>query len=753
MIGHGIMLFDDDTFKPFIAQSEVQNLKVTGLVKSRQGEIIIATENNGLFKFKENKLIKWKTEVDDIITAHQINKLTYLSSGAWSIGTISDGLLIIDDAGHLNYHLNKNSGLQNNTVLSLFEDSMSNLWIGLDDGIDLLDLQSPITFYRDNSGQLGTVFDAVEFDNKLFLGTNQGLFYREISPSVSESPFTLVSGSQGQVLQLKIIDNQLFFGHNNGTFLLQNAELQHISKVSGGWNLQVVPDHPNILIEGTYTGLVIFKKTSNQWAFDKILNGFKGGGKQLAFNSRGNLWVVNPYRGLHLLKIDFEQDTILAIRSFTENDGIPSDYNITMVRYLDHIIFRCGTQYFTFNHTSEHFEEFTFNIPMPEAYDRILPFSDSLCFVVRENQLEIFKGISPLNHFSLDLVNNSERIVQLNEQRFLVCLENGYAILNPWQQQKTGPIAARAQIATFKAWDNLGNLEYDLTRSIGDWQSSITLPSRINRIEFGFASYDYSHQRPFRYQLEGFDLTWSPWSSQVRKEYTNLAPGSYQFNLQYEGVDKSDQLKIEQLPSWHQTTLARILFAAVVAAFVWVLVLYYDKQSKVNIRRLLIAKEREINRQRLELQNELLEREVKHKSQELANSTMNIIQKNKVLSTIKDQISEIRRQLGHQFPDKQYHQLIRMVQQHLSNQDDWKVFEMNFNDVHDNFFKMLKQDYPDLTAGDLKLAAYLKMNLSTKEIAPLLNISIRGVENKRYRLRQKMGLQTDENILDILLQY
>ena len=80
-------------------------------------------------------------------------------------------------------------------------------------------------------------------------------------------------------------------------------------------------------------------------------------------------------------------------------------------------------------------------------------------------------------------------------------------------------------------------------------------------------------------------------------------------------------------------------------------------------------------------------------------------------------------------------------------------FEESFNQLHDNFFKRLKQHYPDLTPGDLKLAAYLKMNLSSKEIAALLNISLRGIENKRYRLRRKMNLEPDDNLTEILINF
>ncbi len=101
----------------------------------------------------------------------------------------------------------------------------------------------------------------------------------------------------------------------------------------------------------------------------------------------------------------------------------------------------------------------------------------------------------------------------------------------------------------------------------------------------------------------------------------------------------------------------------------------------------------------------------------------------------------------------QVQQLHRLVERELSSENDWEVFEENFNSVHEAFLRKMKHSFPELTPGDLRLAAYLKMNLSTKEIAPLLGISIRGVENKRYRLRQKMNLPNDENLVEFLLEF
>jgi len=80
------------------------------------------------------------------------------------------------------------------------------------------------------------------------------------------------------------------------------------------------------------------------------------------------------------------------------------------------------------------------------------------------------------------------------------------------------------------------------------------------------------------------------------------------------------------------------------------------------------------------------------------------------------------------------------------NKHEWQIFENNLNQIHNEFIVGLSKKYPNLTSKDIKLCVYLKMNLSSKEIAPLMNISFRGVELHRYRLRKKLGLSQDENL-------
>jgi DNA-binding CsgD family transcriptional regulator len=158
-------------------------------------------------------------------------------------------------------------------------------------------------------------------------------------------------------------------------------------------------------------------------------------------------------------------------------------------------------------------------------------------------------------------------------------------------------------------------------------------------------------------------------------------------------------------------------------------------------------KAEDLKHQRVLAERELIGVELENKSRELSNAALGIVRKNEILLRIKEDIEESRGDT------RALSKVLRMIDRHVESEHDWEIFEASFNQVHDDFFKKLMSEFPDLTPGDLRLAAYLKMNLSTKEITPLLNISIRGVENKRYRLRRKLGLTEEANLTEFMMNY
>ena len=158
----------------------------------------------------------------------------------------------------------------------------------------------------------------------------------------------------------------------------------------------------------------------------------------------------------------------------------------------------------------------------------------------------------------------------------------------------------------------------------------------------------------------------------------------------------------------------------------------------------LELKEIEKKQALMTIENKRLSEDIEGKNRELAISTMSMIKKNQFLSKIK-------KDLMSGGSESRTGSVIKLIDRHLNNQDDWKFFEEAFNNADKDFLKKVKELHSSLTNNDLRLCAYLRLNLSSKDIAPLLNISLSSVEIKRYRLRKKMQLTHNEGLTDHLL--
>ena len=181
------------------------------------------------------------------------------------------------------------------------------------------------------------------------------------------------------------------------------------------------------------------------------------------------------------------------------------------------------------------------------------------------------------------------------------------------------------------------------------------------------------------------------------------------------------------------------------------LVQIFQKRKLEAVKKKMQAdQKRLLSEQQMKANNEKLQIDIVNKSQQLANSTMSLVQKNEILLKIKNELLKLKKESDTQNSTKGYQQLLRTIDMHLTSEEDWKLFQKNFNQVHELFLKKLKTEFPVLTPGDLQLAAYLKMNLSTKELAPLLNISIRGVETGRYRLRRKLNIDGSTDLHEFM---
>jgi ligand-binding sensor domain-containing protein len=365
--------------------------------------------------------------LNEVFRKKQLNKAVALREGGWAIGTILDGAYILQPSGQLRGHLHRENGLQNNTILALLEDRDGNLWLGLDRGIDFAALRSPLTFFTDQTGKIGTVYTAAVHRDQLYIGTTQGVF-RAPYPSLQiPTPFSLVEGTQGQVWQLKVFDNQLICGHNSGTFLIEGNGVRRLSSITGGWCAVELPGRPDKLLQATYTGLVLYEKqASGAWYFTGRVGGFSEPLKKIVFDGMGNLWGAHPNKGLFRLRLSADLRQVQEFKTFTRDDGLPTDFQlgISVLSDTGEVVINAQSSAMMLKNEAGRtkFE--------PMSARKWLPGRPGEKFAIDSTGLWLYTPNRAPQKIPLALVPTFEQIETLPRGEYLFCLENGFALLD-----------------------------------------------------------------------------------------------------------------------------------------------------------------------------------------------------------------------------------------------------------------------------------------------------------------------------------
>ncbi|HFA48163.1 MAG TPA: hypothetical protein ENJ95_04005 [Bacteroidetes bacterium] len=756
---HGKLLFQkidggiyelslSNSFQLLAGTDFLADKKVVFLLPSGKSGLLIGTEQHGVFVWENGRAKPWASPLQATFRDKQLNKGTRLSNGSLAFGTILDGLFILDRSGQKIFHLNKQKGLPDNTVLSLLEDRSGNLWLGLDRGIALLDLKNPLLFHTDTEGDLGTVYTAASFGGHLYLGTNHGVFYKKEKGAESGEGFRFIPGTQGQVWQLKVFGGQLLCGHNDGTFSIAKNKARKISNVHGGWATLPLPGKPEMLLQGTYSDLVIFKKNlQGEWAFSHLVNGFLGPVREMAIDRRDAIWLAHPIEGLHRVLLDSTKTHISYLQKMTAAEGLPSEKMLRLTTAEGQVFVRSGHGWYRYADGRFSQNGFFAGRPLGEISGRILPGRAGEWFEAMPGEVAFHRSGQTVA-LPLSLVGGYENILPLDSSRYLFCMNDGYAMLEVGKLEASTPTEwPPAQVSGMEI---LGS---GTSASVEMGGRPVELESRENRLRFRVYQPLFTQKPLFRYRLEGLENGWSDWTEKPEKEYFNLPAGEYIFRAEAKFGQQQAALSFQVLPHWSQSRWAISAYFFGIAGLLWLVQRFYKKRLERAKRKMEAEQKRLLTEQQMQADNEKLQLDVLNKSKQLANSTISLAQKNEILLQLKKELKQLKNTPGAHLPGRAYQHLLHVIDTNLTSEQDWELFEKTFSQVHESFFKKLKNDFPGLTPGDLQLAAYLKMNLSSKEIAPLLHISVRGVENKRYRLRKKLGLPADGNLVEFMMGY
>lgn len=746
--GRSILLTDNDVF--------LTNVIVN--MYSHNTDLLIQTQERGFYKWNDDSLWVWDIPAKKMIDSLSVYNSIMLENGDFILGTISNGMVYLDHSGHFIYAIDQADGLSNNTVLGLFEDNNNNIWLALDNGINCINIKSALSIYNDKNGDLGTVYTSILFNGNLYLGTNQGLFYKA---NASEERFKFIEGTKGQVWCLKEIGDTLFCGHNLGTFVVKDEQAQLISSVPGTWDVQPFLENENLVVQGNYSGLHFLQRQNGQWTLKNKLDGFNISSRYFAVVDSLKFLVSHEYKGVFDISTNADWTKVQAV----ENDAsVEKGFGSSLVTYLDKILYAYQDGVFVYDKHKKQFEkdsllsqifpagEYTSGKLISDVqHDRLWGFSDKNISYVSPGKFSETPIITriPLPKSLRKDMTGYETISYLSEDSYLFGTSSGYIIID-------------INKIDLKYYDIAINSITNYAINGEAFSVDITKPSYFDNVEnnlqfnYSVAGYSKYLEAKYQYKLIGYYDEWSPWSSQSFVLFKNLPYGQYSFKARSKvGNNVSDNEAIyhfEIAKPWYLSNVMIVVFCLTfIAAGLMVHYLYkryYRKQKEKLVlknKRDLELKELEIEQQLMQLKNEKLQQDVENKSRELAISTMSLIKKNEFLSQIKEELKNTDHQ-------KSVKPVIKIIDKNINTTDDWKFFQEAFNNADKDFLKKVKSKHPKLTPDDLKLCAYLRLNLSSKEIAPLLNISPRSVEVKRYRLRKKMELPHETGLTNYILE-
>ncbi|WP_121313839.1 histidine kinase [Flavobacterium sp. 102] len=736
----GVFLFENNDFKKIEKWNLLEDNIIHAIDKA-SGKMYFFTQKSGVYIEDSNGLKPWSHPLNELLKKEIIITAKVISNSKLIIGTAFQGVYIIDLTNSSYNNVCRKNALKNNSILSIGLDKENDLWLGLDNGISHIEINSPYRIFSDNTGILGSVYTLAPLkEGGLLLGSNHGVF------KYQDKILTLLPQSQGQVWDILQVENKYLIGHNDGTYIYENNTLQKSNEVSGGWKFLKSNYHNNFFL-ANYSGIVIYENPTDFKTF-KYFSNLTKPIKNIIQNKPNELWAVDNYRSLYRILFD-ENYVVKKVENITQKNKILNDYGVKMVNFNNEVLFYINSKWYAYNAISDTLE---INVYFNKSFSNIselIPIDDENFIVLKDKSLFLINRVNdkfvwnliPEKYYEGKIINQDTKVFK-NNGEYLLNLDDGFFA---FKLQKTKP----------KPNDKSVKLEAFVDGVFVEKSSTIGYNKSIG-IDIISEYYGYNKQELF-YTLDDGKRYFPLKDSNI--VLNNLSSGSHDVAIYYNDGDNYKELasfNFSVAMPWYFSFWMILIYAAIIFAAFY---LYY-KWNKIRYIEKLKLKEEELKHQKeilkleMDAQNKLksqeyekhiLEVQIQAKASEVAGKSLSIAKQSEMIESIQKAL-ESENDLGNLKSS-----IKKAIKINAINKNEWESFEKNLLQSNEEFVQRLSKKYPVLTSKDIKLCIYLKMNLSSKEIAPLMNISFRGVELHRYRLRKKLGLTSDDSLSKIMI--
>ncbi len=763
--GKGCLKFTGGRFELIPGTDVLKGERVCSILRTEDGNLSFVTRQ-GVFALNGGRLDE-KVYPFSAALKESVVYTAATSGENIAFGTVTNGIFIYSGSTGEWYNLNSRSGLGNNTVLKVRFDAGGNIWAALDNGIAYVNLSAPERRLFGDNDIYGTGYASCIWNGRLYLGTNQGLFVTAY-PLRSDSGYEKCNRRISQVWDLSVKGGALFCCHDGGICIMYPDGTVDYVRINGTWKLEAPGGSENLLVGSSYDRFFVLRRNGDgRWAFSNWIDGADDASKAFCFDTDGRMWLSHWVKGLFRLAFDDNFTEVASKEYFSERDGFPTSYNNFPNLVDGKVLFSTEGGFYSYSNDLQK------AVPVDSLNRRFTftPIATRICKMPDGNDFYTSGKIQALGYrdnagiYRIDSLSvrhlaskrplGFESALCMDGGKILINTEDGFSLISTEviknRKIENAPLIVRSLTSINGASEKsvLENI------SSGDIRH-LVLPPDERTLRFTFRVVEYRQEDAATYScmMDGYDSGWSLPGTSCTKEYTRLPYGDHTFRVRaYDFLTgRSSEASVDfriNYP-WFLSVWAIIAYVLSGAALVFALYKLIRKAYEARIAEISRRKEKEMQEKQMRI-------DLKNKANDIATSTMNLLRKNEELIDIQEGLNKIEKMVR---TGERQSKLVEYIEEmrygigsNIRHDDDWKKFERNFDIVYDEYLTRLGSRFPELTVSDKKLCAYLKMGLSSKEISPLLNLTVRSVEMTRYRLRKKLELTREQNLIDFLQKF
>lgn len=613
----------------------------------KNNSYIIFTWYDGAFVYENGKFSKIQTPIDgflyqDLYRAIRIHNKYYLFQ------RFSGGLIITDNNFNIVQIISKQSQLDQK-VYKAFLDKQDNLWLCTDDGISCIYLFSPFSILDQSYGLDKRIIslDALKYKDKLIISTNYGVFAKKWSDcedKVNIATFEQIKNPRGNknipTNHIDTIDNTVFASASNGFYQIKSHndsakfKVKYLLTDRGIHDFIIPSDNKNVIL-GIAGVMFLFKKQAKEWKYIKDFKQIHG--EYIVKDKNNNIWISDLISGVTKIKFDTSYENIKKIEHFAKNDslldGLPESKNIRIFKIKDDIVFTTSQGIYQFDNENQKFySDTTLNQYFKPQTKILFLYEDSFGNIWYKTEQSIDNNKNLFLLGELKKIDNKYKVVenvfypfknqifsfnQISPNEYIIGSAGKlihYDARFRFNPDKKYPALIRKVKLLDRDSVIFDGIFYDKNNNIllSQQEEDIKeIPYKYKNIRFEFsAAYFQSPEDiTFSYYLEGNDQTWSPWTKEVYKDYSNLKPNKYTFLVKAKNIYgvESTIAKYSFIikPPFYLTITAFVIYFILAALFLWLVVYLYTRRlrkQKEYLEEVVKQRTKEIEQQKQEIE-------------------------------------------------------------------------------------------------------------------------------------------------------